>query len=158
LGNLFLCVRVNLGCSAAAGGSAEALREPDGFGRAARAGHTTHATHTHRHAHHAHATINQSIKGPHKARTPHHTQAYSYATLVLVDHDTHTLLHALTTHTLLSRSACGQAVGCGVCDTPELWRGAAGLCARVRACAGAAESLHTYTHHTSRAVLRGGHE
>jgi len=24
--------------------------------------------------------------------------------------------------------ACGQAVGCGVCDTPELWRGAAGLC------------------------------
>ena len=29
-------------------------------------------------------------------------------------------------------------------DTPELWRGAAGLCARVRACAGAAESLHTY--------------
>jgi len=37
---------------------------------------------------------------------------------------------------------------CGVCDTPELWCGAAGLCARVRACAGAAESyiytLHTY--------------
>jgi len=27
-------------------------------------------------------------------------------------------------------------------DTPELWRGAAGLCA----CAGAAESLHTYIH------------
>ena len=25
-----------------------------------------------------------------------------------------------------------------------LWCGAAGLCARVRACAGAAESLHTY--------------
>jgi len=37
-------------------------------------------------------------------------------------------------------------VGCGVCDTPELWRGAAGLCARVCACAGAAESLHTYIH------------
>ena len=36
--------------------------------------------------------------------------------------------------------------GCGVCDTPELWCGAAGLCARVRACAGAAESLHTYTY------------
>ena len=38
-------------------------------------------------------------------------------------------------------------------DTPELWRGAAGLCARVRACAGAAESSHTYmpihtTHNT----------
>jgi len=33
-----------------------------------------------------------------------------------------------------------------VCDTPELWCGAAGLCARVRACAGAAESLHTYIH------------
>jgi len=28
---------------------------------------------------------------------------------------------------------------CGVRDTLELWRGAAGLCARVRACAGAAE-------------------
>jgi len=27
-------------------------------------------------------------------------------------------------------------------NTPELWRGAADLCARVRACAGAAESLH----------------
>jgi len=27
--------------------------------------------------------------------------------------------------------------------TPELWRGAAGLCARVRARAGAAESLNT---------------
>jgi len=33
---------------------------------------------------------------------------------------------------------------------PELWRGAAGLCARVRACAGAAESLHTHiVRHTS---------
>jgi len=39
-------------------------------------------------------------------------------------------------------------VGGGVCDTPELWRGAADLCARVRACAGAAESLHTYTHNS----------
>ena len=41
--------------------------------------------------------------------------------------------------------------GVGACDTPELdrpelWRGAAGLCARVRACAGATESLHTYIH------------
>jgi len=45
---------------------------------------------------------------------------------------------------LCGMPACGQAVGCGVCDTPELWRGAAGLCARVRACAGADESLHTY--------------
>ena len=42
--------------------------------------------------------------------------------------------------------ACGQAVGCGVCDTPELWCGAAGLCARVRACAGAAESLYIHTY------------
>jgi len=33
------------------------------------------------------------------------------------------------------------------CDTPELWRGAAGaLCARVRACAGAAEYLHIYAY------------
>jgi len=45
---------------------------------------------------------------------------------------------------LCGMPACRQAVGCGVCDTPELWRGAAGLCARVRACTGAAESLHTY--------------
>jgi len=37
-------------------------------------------------------------------------------------------------------------VGCGVCDTPELWRGAAGLCARVRVCAGAAECICTYTY------------
>ena len=48
--------------------------------------------------------------------------------------------------------ACGQAVGCGVCDTPELWRGAAGLCARVRACAGAAESLDTYIHTVFRRI------
>jgi len=45
--------------------------------------------------------------------------------------------------------ACGQAVGCGVCDTPELWRGAAGLCARVGACAGAAEFVHTHIQHPS---------
>jgi len=45
---------------------------------------------------------------------------------------------------LCGMPACGQAVGYGVCDTPELWCGAEGLCARVRACAGAAESLHTY--------------
>jgi len=45
---------------------------------------------------------------------------------------------------LCEMPVCGQAVGYSVCDTPELWRGAAGLCARVRACAGAAESLHTY--------------
>jgi len=42
--------------------------------------------------------------------------------------------------------ACGQAVRCGVCDTPRLWRGAAGLCARARACADAAETLPTYIH------------
>jgi len=47
---------------------------------------------------------------------------------------------------LCGMPACGQAVKCGVCDTPELWCGAAGLCARVRACAGAAESFHTYMH------------
>ena len=50
--------------------------------------------------------------------------------------------------------ACGQAVGLGVCETLELWRGAAGLCARVRACAGAAEYLHTYIH-TSLPLLLG---
>ena len=49
--------------------------------------------------------------------------------------------------------ACGQAVGCGVCDTPELWCGAAGLFARVRACAGAAESLHTYITRTIEGVF-----
>jgi len=45
---------------------------------------------------------------------------------------------------LFGMPACEQAMGCVVCDTPELWCGAAGLCARVRACAGATESLHTY--------------
>jgi len=58
--------------------------------------------------------------------------------------------------------AYGQAVECGVCDTSELWRGAAGLCARVRACAGAGAGaaksvyVHTYTYiyinHTARAT------
>ena len=53
------------------------------------------------------------------------------------------------------RPVCGQAVGCGVCDTPELWRGAAGLCVRVRgACAGAAESLQAHTYMEGR--LWGG--
>jgi len=47
---------------------------------------------------------------------------------------------------LCGMPAWGQAVGCGACETPELWRGATGLCARVRACAGAAESLHKYMH------------
>ena len=47
---------------------------------------------------------------------------------------------------LCGMPASGHAVGCGACETPELWRDAAGLCARVRACAGAAESLPTYTH------------
>jgi len=42
--------------------------------------------------------------------------------------------------------ACEHAVGCGDCDMPELWRGAAVLCARVRACNGAAKSLHIYIH------------
>jgi len=31
-------------------------------------------------------------------------------------------------------------------DTPGLWRGAAGLCARVHACAGAAEYLYIHIH------------
>ena len=51
--------------------------------------------------------------------------------------------------------ACGQAVGCGVCDTPEFWCGAAGLYARVRACAGAAESLHTYILYSMLGLARG---
>jgi len=48
--------------------------------------------------------------------------------------------------------ACGQAVGCGVCDTPELWHGAAGLCARVRARVLVPPNLyiHTYITFTSR--------
>jgi len=50
-------------------------------------------------------------------------------------------------------SACGQAVSWGVCDTPELWRGAVGLCARVRACAGAAEYLRAYLHTYPRRVV-----
>jgi len=47
---------------------------------------------------------------------------------------------------LCGMPACGQAVGCGVYDTPELWRGTAGLCARVRVCDSAAEYLHIYIH------------
>jgi len=45
---------------------------------------------------------------------------------------------------------------CCLCDTPELWRGAAGLCARVRACAGAAESfaLHLVTYTTYRSIIQ----
>jgi len=57
--------------------------------------------------------------------------------------------HLATYGGLCGMPACGQAVGCGVCDTPEelwCWCGAAGLCARVRACAGAAKYLHTYIH------------
>ena len=46
---------------------------------------------------------------------------------------------------LLLRIAYVLYIICGVCDTPELWCGAAGLCARVCACAGAAKYLHTYT-------------
>jgi len=42
--------------------------------------------------------------------------------------------------------ACGQAVICGVCDTPELWRDAASLCTRVRgACAGSANRAESLT-------------
>jgi len=55
----------------------------------------------------------------------------------------------VTYNGLCGMPACGHAVECGVCDTPEFWRGATGLCARVRAWAGAAESLHTYIHTSS---------
>jgi len=42
---------------------------------------------------------------------------------------------------------CGHAVGCGVCDTPVLWRGAAGLCVRVRACGAVVPpTLYIYIH------------
>jgi len=38
-------------------------------------------------------------------------------------------------------------VGCGVCDMPELWRGAAaGLCARVRACVLVPPNLYIHTY------------
>jgi len=59
--------------------------------------------------------------------------------------------HSITRATyggLCGMPACGQAAGCGVCDTPEQCYGATGLCARIRACAGAADSLHTYIQHT----------
>jgi len=59
------------------------------------------------------------------------------------------------THSITEGPVCGQAVGCGVCDdTPELWRGAAGLCACVRACANATESLHAYIHATTHAATK----
>ena len=47
---------------------------------------------------------------------------------------------------LCGMPACGQAMGCGVCDTPELWCGAAGLCARVRACAVVPLKLYIHTY------------
>jgi len=54
---------------------------------------------------------------------------------------------------LCGMPACGQAVGCGVCDTPELWCGAAGLCARVRTrvcrCRRTFTYIHTYIHNWS---------
>jgi len=50
---------------------------------------------------------------------------------------------------LCGMPACGQAVGCGVCDTPEAWRRGP-VCARVRACAAGcwcrAESVYVYIH------------
>jgi len=49
---------------------------------------------------------------------------------------------------LCGMPACGQAVGCGICDTPELWRGAAGLRAHVHARVLVPPNLclHTYIH------------
>ena len=58
-----------------------------------------------------------------------------------------TLVHGVIVKNVYAALVCLSADkpwDCGVCDTPGLWRGAAGLCARVRAWAGAAESLHTY--------------
>jgi len=45
--------------------------------------------------------------------------------------------------------ACGQAVGCGVCDMPELWRGAAGrgpVCACTRVCVLVPPNLYIHIH------------
>jgi len=71
---------------------------------------------------------------------------------------------------LCGMPACGQAVGCDVCDdTPELWRDAAGLCARVYARVLVPPNLYihtqalacrrrdtTSTHLTSRGLLSVG--
>jgi len=55
---------------------------------------------------------------------------------------------------LLRRVAIGTHGTRTRCTTHHtLRRGAAGLCARVRACAGAAESLHTYTLHTTHTMF-----
>jgi len=57
----------------------------------------------------------------------------------------HTRVH-LYKRERLSVAVCGPHALIINCGTPELWRDAAGLCARVRACAGASatESLPTY--------------
>ena len=51
---------------------------------------------------------------------------------------------------LCGMPAFGHAVGCDVCDTPEpeLWRGAAGLCARVRARVLVPPNLYIHIHTT----------
>jgi len=73
--------------------------------------------------------VTTSTQQPHDSPTLRNT--YIDVDLDSPSSETHTQ-HAL--HATLTRVA------------PELWRGAAGLCARVRACTGAAESLHTYMH------------
>jgi len=59
----------------------------------------------------------------------------------------------ITRYYHVERPSADKPWDCGVCNTPELWRGAAGLSVFVPricicACAGAAESLHlhAYTH------------
>jgi len=42
--------------------------------------------------------------------------------------------------------ACGQAVGCGVCDTPEFWCGAARACVRVYARVLVPPNLYIHTY------------
>jgi len=85
--------------------------------------HTIHTTHTTSWAHSTHIGC-----------TVHPSPSISVPAPNLIGHYTQRRVHA-----------CGQAVGCGVCDTPELWRDAVGLCAHVRAFAGAAESyIHTH--------------
>jgi len=56
----------------------------------------------------------------------------------------YTPLELLPMVRLRGMPACGQAVGCGVCDTPELFSGAAGLCVCARVCW--CHRIFTYIH------------
>jgi len=107
-----------------------------------------------------HTTFSMVHQCPHAHTIPqpthhNHIQHISIATTIYPGASTHFHFfprqapHQPYSYSLHLEPAVRRGM-CGVCNTPELWRGAAGLCARVCvcACAGPAESVHTYHIHT----------